>query len=149
MHKTCIKSDGYYISDEQGRQPVYLVEESTVGQFTGLCDRNGKEIYEGDIFEKTAHPRIYRRITDGCGVYSGETFDVHPGVHIRYIICYEDAGFDAKIIYVNPEGVKTGSTLIPQTAIEIGQRNSLNTFFNENRKEEIVGNIHDNPELLK
>jgi uncharacterized phage protein (TIGR01671 family) len=51
MHKTCIKSDGYYISDEQGRQPIHLVEESTVGQFTGLLDRNGKEIYEGDILE--------------------------------------------------------------------------------------------------
>jgi uncharacterized phage protein (TIGR01671 family) len=49
MHKTCIKSDGYYISDEQGRQPIHLVEESTVGQFTGLLDKNGKEIYEGDI----------------------------------------------------------------------------------------------------
>lgn len=110
----------------------------TIGQFTGLYDKNGKEIYEGDILRVEEFKNESDSIEKSEEFY--EVFDLEDmkGQKIReYItpVCWEYGAF----------------------AISVSQENDtyLDVLFGDMRRSfpififEIIGNIHDNPELLK
>ena len=84
----------------------YSVDDDTVGQFTGLFDKNGNRIYEGDIlrhFDGSEHPDIGRVFWDA-----------------KYCGWRRTTGAEAVDTY----------------------RLSGNCVY------EVIGNIHDNPELI-
>ena len=106
-----IDNQPYIVGHGVGGKGMYAVNPNTAGQFTGLTDKNGKEIYEGDII--------------GC-----------HNPDIKHLIFYNEkqgrfmAALNGDIDndFVGVCGLDDSRWIASKM---------------------VIGNIHDNPELLK
>lgn len=122
-----VEQDAGYSLEETMLYAVmwYRVIPETVGQYTGLKDKNGVEIYEGDIATGTKYPFI----------------DIGKQNYIGIVVFYEDVaqfGYEYKCVNKYKRGISNG----------------INNEFNANENLicedlEVIGNIYDNPELLE
>lgn len=94
------QNKGHFLSAIGGLWHTVIPE--TIGQYTGLTDKNGTKIFEGDICKHRSN-------------YSGE--------YIISVVTYTDGCFLAMA--------------------------DNNSGFNLSNNLEIIGDIHDNPKLLK
>lgn len=112
-HYWIVKNSALYDNNPDGSWKLSVIAfeviPETVGQYTGLKDKNGKMIFEGDIF-RTAFPDCMAVVT----------WDAECARFIGYTL-----GNERKIVYVG--------------RVDKHNRSAV----------EVIGNIHDNPELLK
>ena len=92
----------------------FMVASDTVGQYTGMTDKNGKRIFEWDIVAQNWYDYDEPR-DDSFG---------------KVVFCEYDCSFS--VMDVNKDGF-----------MPLGRCGSYHWEV------EVIGNIHDNPELLK
>lgn len=113
------KVDRHFIIDGTDTQDYDIgyeheVDPETVGEWTGMKDKNGKRIFEGDIIG---------------------SMDGHDG----YLSC---EGYIVGAVFWDDE------TLSWQVTNRI-EAESYEILASDNETLEVIGNIHDNPELVK
>ena len=103
----------YQIMPQTPVSSAYPVLSVPVGQYTGLTDRNGKKIFEGDICR-------FKRFND---IHVGEiVFNVTTA---SFVMRYQSI--------VGAYGEKATQKMLLSVCDDI----------------EVIGNIHDNPELME
>jgi uncharacterized phage protein (TIGR01671 family) len=130
-------------NEDDGEHYYPITELSSVGQYTGLKDKSGKEIYEGDILRVSEYENILMR------EFNDETdcFDMFT---------LEEITGELRQSYTSPVTWEEGTFCISTNGDWLHHNDMfLAVLFGDMKRSspififEVIGNIHDNPEMMK
>ena len=107
------------------------VSPATVGQYTGLTDKNGVNIFEGDIVDLFG---MKGKVVQECGAF---------GIGFLKTIDYDL--LESKIPFNNSANFCFNDNFISLWEVFWNYEQDDNPLY----EVDVIGNIHDNPELLK
>lgn len=120
-HVTHVENYDYIVNqDEIDNLKYHQVHPSSICQFTGLTDKNGKEIYEGDVLRSDSYP------------YSCLEDNERDNYYAVVYYC-EEGAFFSMVTAVNPDSEVCG---ISDGILDDVQKEKMKNF-------EVVGNIHE------
>ena len=134
-----ITVDGINYNELDGCIPhftSYAVDPSTIGQYTGLKDKNGKKIFEGDIVQYLTYSDFDCQSTVKFGVYKQDGSDGEYKASNCLGFYVELGNFTCPDWYDNE----------PEMFYDYLKQQSLAEISSQC---EVIGNIHDNPELIR
>ena len=126
----------YQIMPQTPVSSAYPVLSETVGQFTGLTDKNGKKIFEGDIVRYNTYDDFDCQSVVKFGEYNqdGSAGEYSASKCIGFYVDVDN--------FTCPDWCEYGSNCFSNY---LKQQNILEVA----RYCEVIGNIHDDPELLR
>ena len=136
-HQATAESDDFDYALCYARNEFKIVLPESVGQFTGLHDKNGKEVYEGDVLVICEYKNMLTGVVCEEGEHELFTLDELKGElqqQYKSVIHYEDCTLFAS----EQDGCD-----IYLASLAGDMRKSYPIF-----EYEVIGNIHDNPNLL-
>jgi hypothetical protein len=129
-----------------GTDLIDAIDHDTIGQYTGLPDKNGKEAYEGDIIQFNFEDDSKEGIINTLIVFEHGMFCYRPDKSKQV---ERGNKWEQEHDFINSRWWQSGGYQQYPLCEGFYGYGSICTYDESKSNIEIIGNIYESPELLK